>query len=76
MNNIENHASDTNFSYVSGSEDVNVETFVDVNQKVLAELLTFIDFADDKLTIGFVEINLTPYKKLLIDILVSHPQNQ
>ncbi|MBD0302848.1 MAG: tetratricopeptide repeat protein, partial [Tolypothrix sp. T3-bin4] len=47
-----------------------------LNQQSLAELLTFIDFADDKLTIGFVEINFAKDRDALIAILQNHPQCQ
>ncbi|WP_375479753.1 hypothetical protein [uncultured Nostoc sp.] len=33
------------------------EAFVQINQQSLAELLTFIDFAETQLTIGFVAVN-------------------
>jgi hypothetical protein len=48
--------------------------FVAANQQSFAELLTFIDFADEKLTIGFVEINFATDRDILIEILQVHPQ--
>lgn len=52
------------------------ENFLTLNQQSLAELLTFIDFADEKLTIGFVEINFAKDRDALIEILQNHPQCQ
>lgn len=56
--------------------DENEELFIAINQQVLAELLIFIDFADEKLTIGFVEINFASDRDKLIHILQNHPQCQ
>ena len=53
-----------------------IDTFINVNQQSLAELLTFIDFVDEKLTIGFVEINFAKDRDALIEILKHHPQCQ
>nr|WP_052324780.1 tetratricopeptide repeat protein [Hassalia byssoidea] len=53
-----------------------IELFLEINQQSLAELLTFIDFADEKLTIGFVEINFAKDRDALIAILQNHPQCQ
>jgi tetratricopeptide (TPR) repeat protein len=53
-----------------------IEKFLTLNQQSLAELLTFIDFADEKLTIGFVEINFAKDRDALIEILHNHPQCQ
>ncbi|MDZ8069494.1 MAG: tetratricopeptide repeat protein [Nostoc sp. DedQUE08] len=50
------------------------ETFVQINQQSLAELLTFIDFADTQLTIGFVAVNFAEDRNTLIEILNNHPQ--
>jgi tetratricopeptide (TPR) repeat protein len=52
------------------------EVFIDRNQQSLAELVTFVDFADDKLTIGFVEVNFAKDRECLIDIITTHPQCQ
>ncbi len=48
------------------------ETFVQINQQSLAELLTFIDFADTQLTIGFVAVNFAEDRNTLIEILNNH----
>ncbi|WP_242040829.1 tetratricopeptide repeat protein [Coleofasciculus sp. FACHB-1120] len=53
-----------------------IDTFLTINQQPLAELLTFIDFVDEKLTIGFVEINFAKDRDALIEILKHHPQCQ
>ncbi|MFN6528196.1 tetratricopeptide repeat protein [Nostoc sp. ChiSLP03a] len=50
------------------------ETFVQINQQSLAELLTFIDFADTQLTIGFVAVNFAEDRNTLIEILDNHPR--
>ncbi|MEH2161314.1 MAG: tetratricopeptide repeat protein [Nostoc sp.] len=50
------------------------ETFVQINQQSLAELLTFIDFADTQLTIGFVAVNFAEDRNTLIEILKNHPR--
>lgn len=49
--------------------------FLNLNRQSFAELLTFIDFAD-RLTIGFVEINLLADTDILIEFLENHPQCQ
>ncbi|WP_242054606.1 lipopolysaccharide assembly protein LapB [Nostoc sp. FACHB-190] len=54
--------------------DLDKETFVEINQQSLAELLTFIDFADTQLTIGFVAVNFAEDRDNLIEILKHHPQ--
>jgi tetratricopeptide (TPR) repeat protein len=55
---------------------VDERVFVEANQQTLAELLTFLDFADQKLTLSFIEINFEPDKRLLIEILKNHPDCQ
>jgi tetratricopeptide (TPR) repeat protein len=52
------------------------QAFVKANQQTLAELLTFLDFADQKLTLSFIEINFEPDKRLLLEILQNHPDCQ
>ncbi|MDZ8188969.1 MAG: tetratricopeptide repeat protein [Nostoc sp. ChiSLP02] len=52
------------------------ETFLQINQQSLAELLTFVDFADTQLTIGFVAVNFAKDRNTLIEILQHHPQCQ
>lgn len=49
-------------------------TFEQINQQSLAELLTFIDFADNQLTIGFVAVNFPEDRNILMEILNNHPQ--
>lgn len=51
-----------------------MSAFLQINQQLLAELLTFIDFADNKLTIGFVCINFVKDRNTLIDIIINHEQ--
>lgn len=51
-----------------------MSAFLQINQQSLAELLTFIDFADNKLTIGFVCINFAKDRNTLIDIIKNHEQ--
>ena len=52
------------------------QAFIKANQQTLAELLTFLDFADEKLALSFIEINFEPDKRLLIEILKNHPDCQ
>ncbi|WP_238845530.1 tetratricopeptide repeat protein [Nostoc edaphicum] len=61
---------------LQGTHDFNLEkeTFLQINQQSLAELLTFIDFADTQLTIGFVAVNFAEDRNTLIEILDNHPQ--
>ncbi|MDM3861359.1 MAG: tetratricopeptide repeat protein [Aphanizomenon gracile PMC644.10] len=47
--------------------------FVALNQDILAELLTFIDFSE-KFTLGFIEINFPPDGDLLIEALITNSQ--
>jgi tetratricopeptide (TPR) repeat protein len=49
--------------------------FLALNQQILAELITFLDFAED-FTLGFVEINRPPDADSLLNALKTHPQCQ
>jgi len=49
--------------------------FLVLNRQVLAELLTFIDFAEG-FTLGFVEVNFPPNVEILIQALKSDPKCQ
>ena len=49
--------------------------FVTLNQDILAELLTFIDFSE-KFTLGFIEINFPPDGELLIEALKTNSQGE
>lgn len=49
------------------------KSFLEINQKAFKELLTFIDFADEKLNIAFAEINFAQNRDLLIEKLIEHP---
>ena len=55
--------------------DFNAELgqFVALNQDILAELLTFIDFSE-KFTLGFIEINFPPDGESLIEALKTNSQ--
>ena len=55
--------------------DFNAELgqFVALNQDILAELLTFIDFSE-KFTLGFIEINFPPDGDLLVEALKTNSQ--
>ena len=55
--------------------DFNAELgqFIALNQDILAELLTFIDFSE-KFTLGFVEINFPPDGELLVEALKTNSQ--
>jgi tetratricopeptide (TPR) repeat protein len=47
--------------------------FIALNEDILAELLTFIDFSE-KFTLGFIEINFPPDGDLLIEALTTNSQ--
>jgi hypothetical protein len=49
--------------------------FLALNQQTLAELITFLDFAEG-FTLGFVEINRPPDADCLLNALKTHPQCQ
>ena len=51
--------------------DLEAQQFLSLNQHVFAELLTFVDFADE-FTLGFVEINFPPDTDVLIQALKTH----
>ena len=53
--------------------DFNAELgqFIALNQDILAELLTFIDFSE-KFTLGFIEINFPPHGELLIEAVKTN----
>ena len=55
--------------------DFNAELgqFIALNEDILAELLTFIDFSE-KFTLGFIEINFPPDGELLIEALKTNSQ--
>ncbi|MTJ11712.1 tetratricopeptide repeat protein [Anabaena sp. UHCC 0187] len=55
--------------------DFNAELgqFIALNEDILAELLTFIDFSE-KFTLGFIEINFPPNGELLIEALKTNSQ--
>ncbi|MFN8951434.1 MAG: tetratricopeptide repeat protein [Aphanizomenon sp.] len=47
--------------------------FIALNEDILAELLTFIDFSE-KFTLGFIEINFPPDGELLVEALTTNSQ--
>ncbi|MEL6578142.1 MAG: tetratricopeptide repeat protein [Cyanobacteria bacterium J06621_12] len=49
------------------------QSFLEINQKAFKELLTFVDFADQKLNIAFAEVNFAQDKDLIISKLIKHP---
>jgi tetratricopeptide (TPR) repeat protein len=51
------------------------QQFLAANSQSLAELLTFIDFAEN-LAIAFVEVNFAPDGDVLVDALQKHPKCQ
>ena len=63
-------------SKIFPDENLEMSAFMQINQQSLAELLTFIDFADDKLTIGFVCINFAKDRNHLIEIIKNHESCQ
>jgi tetratricopeptide (TPR) repeat protein len=50
--------------------------FFEINQQSFTELLIFVDFADERLNIGFVEIKFTQDRDTLIKALIEHPKCQ
>ncbi|MFW6296790.1 MAG: tetratricopeptide repeat protein, partial [Halothece sp.] len=57
--------------------DVALTDFLKLNQKSFDELVTFIDFApENKLTIGFVEVNFAKERDFLIKTLQEDPDCQ
>jgi tetratricopeptide (TPR) repeat protein len=50
--------------------------FFEINQQSFTELLTFVDFADDKLNIGLVKIKFTQDRDTLLKALIEHPKCQ
>ncbi|NJR38968.1 MAG: tetratricopeptide repeat protein [Leptolyngbyaceae cyanobacterium CSU_1_4] len=57
------------------SKEAEAQQFLALNSSSLAELLTFIDFAEN-LAIAFVEVNFPPDANALIEALQHHPQCQ
>jgi len=57
------------------SKEAEAQQFLALNSLSLAELLTFIDFAEN-LAIAFVEVNFPPDANALIEALQNHPQCQ
>jgi tetratricopeptide (TPR) repeat protein len=57
------------------SKQAEAQQFLALNSPSLAELLTFIDFAEN-LAIAFVEVNFPPDANALIEALQNHPQCQ
>lgn len=57
------------------SKEAEAQEFLALNSSSLAELLTFIDFAEN-LAIAFVEVNFPPDANALIEALQNHPQCQ
>jgi len=57
---------------------MNVEpiSFLTLNQEALELLVTFVDFAAERLTIGFVEVNFAQDRDILINALKQHPRCQ
>ena len=66
-----------NFSKLSLTHETKLiaQQFLALNQDRLAELVTFIDFAEG-FTLGFVEINFLPDIDILIKTLKTHPDCQ
>jgi tetratricopeptide (TPR) repeat protein len=66
----------SNQSPIIPEDNLENSAFIQLNQQSLNELLTFIDFADDKLTIGFVSVNFADDRNTLIEVIKNHPQSQ
>ena len=52
------------------------KSFLEINQQAFTELLTFVDFVDEKLNIGFVEVNFAQDRDILIEALIKHKDCQ
>ena len=52
------------------------KSFLEINQQAFTELLTFVDFVDEKLNIGFVEVNFAQDRDILIEALINHQDCQ
>ncbi len=52
------------------------KSFLEINQQAFTELVTFVDFVDEKLNIGFVEVNFAQDGDILIDALINHQDCQ
>ena len=52
------------------------KSFLESNQQTFTELLTFVDFVDEKLNIGFVEVNFAQDRDVLIEALINHQDCQ
>ena len=52
------------------------QSFLEINQQAFTELLTFVDFVDEKLNIGFVEVNFAQDRDILIEALIKHQDCQ
>lgn len=52
------------------------EIFLALNQEALAQLVTFVDFAAERLTIAFVEVNFAGDRDILIETLKQHSRCQ
>jgi tetratricopeptide (TPR) repeat protein len=51
-----------------------IDSFLSINQQPFTELLTFVNFADEKLNIGFVEIKFAQDRDILVKTLIEHPK--
>ena len=52
------------------------KSFLEINQQAFTELLTFVDFVDEKLNIGFVEVNFAQDRDVLIEALIKNQNCQ
>ncbi len=57
-------------------EKEQIKSFLEINQQAFTELLTFVDFVDEKLNIGFVEVNFAQDRDVLIEALIKHQNCQ
>ena len=51
-------------------------SFLEINQQAFTDLLTFVDFVDEKLNISFVEVNFAQDRDILINALINHQNCQ
>ncbi|MEL7406124.1 MAG: tetratricopeptide repeat protein, partial [Cyanobacteria bacterium J06558_2] len=50
------------------------DSFLNINQQPFNELLTLIDFVDEKLNIALIEVKFSQDRELLINALLEHPE--
>ncbi len=68
--------SEESFSKGEASPSVQASPFLQANDDAFRQLTTFVDFAAEKLTIGFVSVNFPEDRVTIIEALQQHPDCQ